>query len=398
MQANESLMTSLIALGHSKRFVKTSKSYSERFEKSLPKLAPSEIEIGTLLGKGGYADVYEIKSFPLIDDNENEDEGQREVRNFLQTHVTGQRKGDCRYAVKYLRQDIVKDDSKFSSAAISLAIEVKILCSVSHPNIIKLRGLCSHGEMGFRSGTPEGFFLIFDRLHDTLDQRLARWRQQEKKRQGFQLNTIFNSKKVNASDISNEKLRILLEISAALKYLHGKNIIFRDLKPENIGFDELGAIKLFDFGLSKELSGCSPQEDSTYKLTGGTGSLRYMAPEVMRDDTYNLSADVYSFSILLWEVLSAKIPFNGCTAEKIVERVALRSHRPKICPSYPKPIKNLLKEGWSSSLQNRPKFDWIHTLFSDMASSQNITETHIDFARKRSSATLSPSRASFTEE
>ena len=184
-------MASLIALGHSKRFVKKSKCYSEQFENSLPKLAPSEIEIGRLLGKGGYADVYEVRSFPLMNNNENEDEGQREVRHFLQTHVSSQRKGDSRYAVKYLRHDIVKDDTKFSSAATSLAIEVKILCSISHPNIIKLRGLCSHGEMGFCSGTPEGYFLVFDRLYDTLDQRLAQWRQQGKKRQGLKLSYVF---------------------------------------------------------------------------------------------------------------------------------------------------------------------------------------------------------------
>lgn len=56
-------------------------------------------------------------------------------------------------------------------------------------------------------------------------------------------------------------------------------IIYRDLKPENIGFDVRGDVKIFDFGLAREVNEKDQLDDGTYKLTGDTGSLRYMAPE-----------------------------------------------------------------------------------------------------------------------
>jgi serine/threonine protein kinase len=57
------------------------------------------------------------------------------------------------------------------------------------------------------------------------------------------------------------------------------SIIYRDLKPDNIGFDVRGDVKIFDFGLAKEINPKKKLDDGTYNLTADTGSLRYMAPE-----------------------------------------------------------------------------------------------------------------------
>jgi serine/threonine protein kinase len=57
------------------------------------------------------------------------------------------------------------------------------------------------------------------------------------------------------------------------------SIIYRDLKPDNVGFDVRGDVKIFDFGLAKELDLSKKLDDGTYNLTADTGSLRYMAPE-----------------------------------------------------------------------------------------------------------------------
>ena len=84
-------------------------------------------------------------------------------------------------------------------------------------------------------------------------------------------------------------------------------ILFRDLKTENLAFDHRNALQLFDFGLAKE---CKPVDlidaPDGYKITGLTGTLRVMAPEVIQCLPYGLSADVYSFGILLWEVFSCE--------------------------------------------------------------------------------------------
>jgi serine/threonine protein kinase len=107
-----------------------------------------------------------------------------------------------------------------------------------------------------------------------------------------------------------EKLRVLNEIASALHYVHEQGIVFRDLKPENIGF--MGdSVQLFDFGLRREL----PTLDTTtpYLMSGKVGTIRYMAPEVVVHQPYNVGADVYSWSMVAYEVLIGEKPYRTCT-------------------------------------------------------------------------------------
>ena len=356
----------------SEHFVKTSKVYSAKYEQALPKISSSEIEIGPLLGHGGFSDVFEIQSFCLNGNDEQEDEDQRDGRRFLKIHSHREVTGEARYAVKYLRQHILDDREMFILAAKDLALEAKLLCSVFHPNIIKLRGVCSEGEKGFRARKPDGFFLILDRLEGTLEHRIEEWKKNPEavginKKSG--LKKFFSSKTVQ--EIPLDVLKIIRDIAAALKYLHRRNIIYRDLKPENFGFDIRGDIKLFDFGLSKDVSTLTKLKDGTYDLTGCTGSLRYMAPEVVKSMTYNSSVDVFSFSIMLWEMLTTQKPFDGFTSAQHSKLVAYGTYRPKIKSSFPDDVKQLLCKGWSSNLNDRPTFEDIYKKFSDMISSKD---------------------------
>lgn len=138
--------------------------------------------------------------------------------------------------------------------------------------------------------------------------------------------------------------------------------MYRDIKPNNIGFDVRGDLKLFDFGLCRELRPCDKVEDGLYKLTGVTGSRRYMAPEVVLCKPYGLSADVYSFAIALHEIFSLQIPFEMYDIKEHMQRVVRKNVRPKIPKSWPGYLKTLLASAWSPTLSERPNFQRIKSL------------------------------------
>lgn len=120
-------------------------------------------------------------------------------------------------------------------------------------------------------------------------------------------------------------MEIALDFARGMAYLHSeaKAIIHRDLKPNNLligGVSSLepvelvkraGIIKISDFGLSKSLPIFDRQLKDTYQLTGGTGSFRYMSPEVFRHTPYNYKVDVYSFGMILYQMIELKAPFEG---------------------------------------------------------------------------------------
>ena len=105
------------------------------------------------------------------------------------------------------------------------------MASLSHPNIIKLRGMAAAGTSGFASMTERGYFLLLDRLQCTLEHKIDHWR-------NFERAITINGKK--GRSFLAERLHTAFDVAAALSYLHANNVIYRDLKPDNIGFDVRG--------------------------------------------------------------------------------------------------------------------------------------------------------------
>ena len=168
-------------------------------------------------------------------------------------------------------------------------------------------------------------------------------------------------------------------------------MIYRDIKPENIGFDIRGDVKLFDFGLCKSLDPKLKVKDGYgYNLTRMTGSIPYMAPEVALGKPYGTECDIYSFAILLWEILSLDWAFNGYHTPEYVVRVCKGNERlPIKGGGWPVILRTIVQEAWDKDPQKRPTMKRIGTLIradlEDMtaeASVLNRTEHMLNRSRR----------------
>lgn len=192
-------------------------------------------------------------------------------KSYMKSHVL--RDGKARYAVKRVRRDLSGD--KLFHAIGDMASEAHFLKSLRHPNICKMRGTIS------RPGKRD-FGIILDRLTMTLRDRMLEWKKEDNSGSLFsKLERLLHhpqDKKEEELQVHkerySEKLVALFDSARALRYLAKHSIIFRDLKPENLAFDYRGDLRLFDFGLAKELKEKDKTEDDKYNLTGMTGSRR----------------------------------------------------------------------------------------------------------------------------
>jgi len=174
------------------------------------------------------------------------------------------------------------------------------------------------------------------------------------------------------------------DLASALQYLHDRKIIYRDLKAQNCGFDASGDIKLFDFGFAKELKEEDKTKDGNYKLTSNTGTRRYMAPEVVLGEAYNFSADVYSYSIILWEICAMKRAFSSLSFEEHYNNAILGNTRPSLKTFWPSSIKKIFRSMWSKNSSERPDFEFILPVI------EKFICKHIDVTKCVSSKILFP--------
>lgn len=114
-----------------------------------------------------------------------------------------------------------------------------------------------------------------------------------------------------------EQISIAYEIAVAIKYLHSRKILHCDLKSSNILLDENFKVKIGDFGLSKLVSLLNENENK-----GRIGTPHWMAPEVMNKGVYLEASDVFSYGMILWEMISGEIPYYGMTPSQIIGHVA----------------------------------------------------------------------------
>ncbi|XP_028056031.1 serine/threonine-protein kinase STY46-like isoform X3 [Camellia sinensis] len=168
-------------------------------------------------------------------------------------------------AIKVLRAEYLNDVQK------EFAQEVYILRRVRHKNVVQFIGACTRPPSlcivtEFMSGGS-----VYDFMH---------------KRKGiFKLPAL---------------LKVAIDVSKGMNYLHQNNIIHRDLKAANLLMDESEVVKVADFGVARV-------ETPSGVMTAETGTYRWMAPEVIEHKPYDRKADVFSFGVVLWELLTGKV-------------------------------------------------------------------------------------------
>lgn len=306
-----------------------------------------ELELGRLLGSGGFSDVYEVVGFRPKEDRWFP-EHLRKARSELKRSKTD--RGKAKYVVKHLKVKMMGDASKFCMAAADLVVEAQYLSSLDHENILKIRGWSLNGIESYSNGKHNGYFLILDRLEDTLDKRIELWKRQSL---DFSRGPLRLSVKGCMSDMLLSRTQVAHQVASALNYLHSKNIVFRDLKPNNVGFDENGTVKIFDFGLSRELPKPCVNVNDVYHMSGKIGTVRYMAPEVALSKGYNQKVDTYSWSMLFWQLLTLERPYAEMTRDSHQTRVCHFGERPELRDEWPDSIQRLLERSWSQDMYTR---------------------------------------------
>jgi serine/threonine protein kinase len=210
-------------------FLTRSQFVSNKATASLPQLDRNEIVLGKLLGAGGFSQAFELEGICLCQDlNESLSIEQENARLKLAAKSKRKYKGSSQYVVKHIQTKFLNNPKKFKDAGVDLIIEAHFLASLSHPNILSIKGWASGGSSAYMTGRHDGFFIIIDRLQETLDRRIKRWAQQLKRYKEPALKKIAKDGQLRTLLFAG-RLKVARDIASALAYLHDKRIIYRDL-------------------------------------------------------------------------------------------------------------------------------------------------------------------------
>lgn len=140
-----------------------------------------------------------------------------------------------------------------------------------------------------------------------------------------------------------------LDVARGMAYVHGLGFIHRDLKSDNLLIFADKSIKIADFGVARI-------EVQTEGMTPETGTYRWMAPEMIQHRPYNQKVDVYSFGIVLWELITGMLPFQNMTAVQAAFAVVNKGARPIVPPDCLPVLGEIMTRCWDANPDVRPPF------------------------------------------
>ncbi|KAG6542680.1 hypothetical protein Mapa_015915 [Marchantia paleacea] len=148
------------------------------------------------------------------------------------------------------------------------------------------------------------------------------------------------------------RLRMAFDVAKGMNYLHRSNppIVHRDLKSPNLLVDKTWTVKVCDFGLSRF------KGNTFLSSRSGAGTPEWMAPEVLRDEPSNEKSDVYSYGVVLWELVTLQQPWNGMSPAQVVGAVGFQNRRLQIPKEVNPDIAALVESCWTNEPWLRPSF------------------------------------------
>uniref|UniRef100_A0A674E077 Mitogen-activated protein kinase kinase kinase 7 n=1 Tax=Salmo trutta TaxID=8032 RepID=A0A674E077_SALTR len=227
---------------------------------------------------------------------------------------------------KWKGKDVAIKTIESESERKAFIVELRQLSRVNHPNIVKLYGSCN---------SPVCLVMEYA--------------------EGGSLYNVLHGAEPLPCYTASHAMSWCFQCSQGVAYLHGmkpKALIHRDLKPPNLLLVAGGTVlKICDFGTA-----CDIQTH----MTNNKGSAAWMAPEVFEGSNYSEKCDVFSWGIILWEVITRRKPFDeiGGPAFRIMWAVH-NGTRPPLIKSLPKPIESLMTRCWSKDPSQRPSMEEI---------------------------------------
>ncbi|XP_037836747.1 mitogen-activated protein kinase kinase kinase 7 isoform X4 [Kryptolebias marmoratus] len=234
---------------------------------------------------------------------------------------------------KWKGKDVAIKTIESESERKAFIVELRQLSRVNHPNIVKLYGSCK---------SPVCLVMEYA--------------------EGGSLYNVLHGAEPLPYYTASHAMSWCLQCSQGVAYLHGmkpKALIHRDLKPPNLLLVAGGTVlKICDFGTA-----CDIQTH----MTNNKGSAAWMAPEVFEGSNYSEKCDVFSWGIILWEVITRRKPFDeiGGPAFRIMWAVH-NGTRPPLIKNLPKPIESLMTRCWSKDPSQRPSMEEIVKIMSHL--------------------------------